>query len=127
MSVGQAATATLVSARAPQALDQALAARDASILVCVFLGGGVGRGYPERLDMATGETDSQERFGGVDRLREQVRSQREGAEVLEHGGGGTSESIGIIGSDPSYQLQSQSWAYAKVLTVDVEVKVESIL
>lgn len=34
--------------------------------------------------MATGETDGKERLGWVDGLAEQVRGQREGAEVLKH-------------------------------------------
>lgn len=56
--------------------------------------------------MATREAHGQERLGGVDRLREQVRGQWEGAEVLEHVGGGTRASIGIIESHPSYQWES---------------------
>lgn len=35
--------------------------------------------------MAAREADGQDRLGWVDGLGEQVRGQREGAEVLEHG------------------------------------------
>lgn len=57
--------------------------------------------------MAAREADSQERFGGVDCLREEVRGQGEGAKVLEHGGGGMCKSIGIICSHPSYLMMGQ--------------------
>lgn len=107
VTVGETATAALVSARAPQALDEAFSTSYAAILIVIFFGGVVGRGYAEGLDMAAREADSQERFGGMDCLREQVRGQREGAEVLEHGGGGMCESIGIICSHPSYQTIGQ--------------------
>lgn len=72
--------------------------------------------------MTAREADGQERLGGVDRLREQVRRQREGAEVFEHGGGVDCESIGIIDGHPSYQLDSWAGSAQELLIVDVNVE-----
>lgn len=79
VAIDQAAAAALVSACAPQALDQALARGVASILVSIILRGVVGGRDAKGLDMATGEADGQEGLSGVDGLGEQVRRQREGA------------------------------------------------
>ncbi|ROV93670.1 hypothetical protein VPNG_08879 [Cytospora leucostoma] len=85
MAVDNTATAALVPARAPYALDEALAAGYAAVLVDILIRAGLRRGDTEGLDMAARESDCQERLGGVDGLREQVRAQREGAKVLKHG------------------------------------------
>lgn len=79
MPVRQTATATLVSACGPYALDQAFPAGNAAVLVHIFVGAVVGRGNTEGLDVAAGEADCQERFGWMDGLGEEVRVEREGA------------------------------------------------
>ena len=69
---------------APDTLDDALAAGDAAVLVLVVVAVLVG-GDAEGLDAAVGEADCKQRLGRVHHLREQVRRERQGAEVFQHG------------------------------------------
>lgn len=84
MAVDNTATAALVPARAPYALDDALAAGYAAVLVQILIRASFRGGDTEGLDMAARESDCQERLSGMDGLGEQVRAQREGAKVLKH-------------------------------------------
>lgn len=70
MAVNQAATAALVSARAPQALDQALPRGDASIFVAIVLRGVVGGRNAKGFDTAAREADGKEGLRRVDGLGE---------------------------------------------------------
>lgn len=99
MPVRQTATATLMSACGPHALDQAFAAGNAAVLVHIFVGAVIRRGNAKGFHMAAGETDSQKRLGWMDGLGEEVRVEREGAEVFKHGELGPIE---IIGRHPSF-------------------------
>lgn len=86
MAVGQASAASLVPSCIPHALDQALAVAGVAVLVRSFLSSVVvlGGGNFEGFDPAARQTNGKERLGRVKCLREQVRRQRESAEVFHH-------------------------------------------
>lgn len=82
MAVGQASAAAFVSTGAPDALDQSSPAPDAAAtgVICPFL-----RGQAESLDMAADQADCHQGLSRMEHLSEDIRAQRKGAEVLEHG------------------------------------------
>ncbi len=80
MAVCKVPTAPFVPMCAPYALDQALAAVGAGSGPVVI----VAR-QAKALDSAVGQANGEQRLRGVQDLREQVRRQREGAEVFQHG------------------------------------------
>lgn len=79
MAVRQIATAPLVPASAPHALDQAPAA---TCCAGIF----IFNGQAKALNATIGQANGQERLRRVQDLSEQVRRERERAEVLQHGG-----------------------------------------
>lgn len=86
VAIRKSPAAALVSSCAPLGIDMARSIREytcVSVLVIAAYGW-----EPKRLHMSAGETDCEYGFLRVNCLREEVGGEREGAEVLEHGGGG---------------------------------------
>ena len=82
MVVRQAPAAALVP-RAPDAFNQALAAGDAAVLVLILVA--VARRRRRSLfDVPTGRADGEQGLRPVQDLAEELRRQRERAEILEH-------------------------------------------
>lgn len=94
MRIRKTAAAALVPASPPQALNVVLAvAKDARIAISLCIAAIIGshatvyaRGEAKGLDMTAGGAHGEDRLAGVQGRGEDVRVEREGAEVLEHGG-----------------------------------------